>query len=106
MTALGAMLLLGATCWVMRSLFISLVPAERLPDAIRQALDHLAPAMLAALVAVELAGATADLSLGPAALALGAMLAAGVVVRVTRNPLFAVAFGIAAALLLDLVVLG
>ena len=52
MNALVAMVALAAICWVFRVLFIVFVPAERLPARFREALEHLAPAVLAALVAV------------------------------------------------------
>ena len=54
MTALLAMLILGAVSWVFRIAFITLLPAERLPARVQTALDHLAPAVLASIVAVEL----------------------------------------------------
>ena len=49
-----AMLVLGAVCWLFRILFIVVIPAERLPEGVRDGLAHLAPSVMAALVAVEL----------------------------------------------------
>jgi branched-subunit amino acid transport protein len=103
MTALLAMVCLGLASWVLRSLFIVLVPAERLPAAVRSALAHLPPAVLAALVSVEVAGALGGLDLVRAAFVLTALVVAGVVVRLTRSMGLGVAIGLVAALLLDLV---
>ena len=103
MTALVAMAALGIASWVMRAMFIVLVPAERLPQALRDALTQLAPAVLAALVAVEVAGAVHGLDTARAALLLGSVLLAGMVVRLTGSLGLAVGIGAAAALLLDVV---
>src|SRR4051795_10027846 len=54
MTELVVMLALGAVCWVFRIVFVLLVPASALPARVRRGLDHLAPAVLAGIAAVEL----------------------------------------------------
>jgi branched-subunit amino acid transport protein len=41
--------------WVFRILFITLVPADRLPDGVRRALPHIGPSVMAALIVTELA---------------------------------------------------
>ena len=51
---LTAVVALGLACWVLRAAFVLLVPADRLPAVVAQALQHLAPAALASIVAVEL----------------------------------------------------
>lgn len=102
MTALLAMLALAIGSWVMRALFIVLVPAERLPEAVRESLTHLAPAVLAALVAVEVAGATHGLDLVGVLVMLGAVALAGVAARLTGSLGLAVFIGLGAALVLDL----
>jgi branched-subunit amino acid transport protein len=45
----------GLVSWVLRVLFIVLVPARRLPPRVRRALPHTGPAALAALLATGLA---------------------------------------------------
>ena len=44
----------GLVSWVLRVLFIVLVPARRLPPRVRRALPHTGPAALAALLATGL----------------------------------------------------
>ena len=63
MTALLALSLGALATWLLRVGFIALLPADRLPAALRRALPHVGPAVLAALVVSSLAG-----SGGPAAL--------------------------------------
>ena len=48
-----AVLCLAAACWLLRVTFV-LVPAEKLPAAVRRSLDQMAPAVLAALATVEI----------------------------------------------------
>ena len=103
MTALAAMGCLGLASYVLRGLFIVVVPADRLPAAVRNALEHLPPAVLAALVSVELAGAVRGLDVARASFLVGAMVVAGIAVRLTRSMGLGVAIGLIAALLLDLV---
>jgi branched-subunit amino acid transport protein len=97
------MILLAAASWVLRSLFVVVVPAARLPRPLRDSLRHLAPAVLAALVTVEVAAAAQGLDAMRAAVLLGSVVLAGVAVRVTGNRGLAVFVGVGAALLLDLV---
>ena len=105
MTTVLAMLLLAAVCWVFRILFIVLVPADRLPAGARAALGHLAPAVLAALVAVEADATARGADLTTASLVIGSLLLAGLAIRLTGNLLLAIGIGVGAALLIDLVVL-
>jgi branched-subunit amino acid transport protein len=85
--------------WTLRVLFITVVPATRLPDPVRRALDHAAPAVLAAVVATALTRPSAELPTGPAVLA----LAAGALVAWrTRRALAATVTAIAAFALLTL----
>ena len=102
MTPMLAMVGLAVGSWLLRALFIVLVPAERLPTGVSGALTHLAPAVLAALVAVEVVGAVQDLDLTATALVLGSLVLAGVAVRVTGSMGLAVTIGLGAALLVDL----
>jgi branched-subunit amino acid transport protein len=104
MTALLSMLVLGAVCWLFRIAFVTLVPAERLPPRLQAGLEHLAPAVLASIVAVELVGLVRDAQPvdGLALLVAGAVI--GLIAHRTRNISLACALGVAAVLLLDLVV--
>lgn len=106
MTTVVAMVMLAAVCWVFRILLIVLVPAERLPAQVKDGLTHLAPAALAALVAVEADAAARGSSGTATAVVIGALLAAGLAVRLTGSLLLAIGIGAGAALVLDLLVLG
>jgi branched-subunit amino acid transport protein len=101
MTALLSMLVLGAISWLFRIAFITLLPANRLPPHLQTALDHLAPAVLASIVAVELV----DLIRGAPPVDAVALVAAGAVIAMvayrTHNLSIACALGIAAVLALD-----
>ena len=56
MTACLALAGAVVVTWVLRVLFITLVPATRLPASMRRALPHVGPAVLSALVASALFG--------------------------------------------------
>jgi branched-subunit amino acid transport protein len=77
---------LGALAtWLLRVSFIGLLPADRLPAAVRRSLPHVGPAVLGALVVTGLVGQG-----GPAALLQPsprhlALLAAGLVAWRIRN---------------------
>lgn len=101
--AVGAMLALGTVCWTFRVLFIVLVPADRLPDPVRQALGGLAPAVLASLVAVETDFAMRGSGVLAAVLVLVSVITMVVTARRTGSLLLAIAIGLGTALLIDLV---
>ncbi|WP_369134627.1 AzlD domain-containing protein [Modestobacter sp. I12A-02662] len=104
MTDLVVVLALGAICWVFRIVFVLLVPATALPSRIRRGLDHLAPAVLAGIAAVELTSTVGSGDLRSNLLALGAMaLVAGIAHRF-RNLSLTVVAALAAVLLIDLLV--
>ena len=103
MIPLLAMVALALASWLMRALFIVLVPAQRLPQRLRDALTYLAPAVLAALVAVEVVGAARGLDGVQLALLLGSVVLAATAVRVTGSLALAVGIGLGAAVLLDVV---
>ena len=105
MTTLVAMLILGAVCWVFRILLIALVPAERLPTTVRQALGHLPPAVLGALVAVDAAAASQGSDPLTGALVIGSLALAGLAVRLSGSLLLGIGIGVGAALGIDLLVL-
>lgn len=54
MTGFTTLALVSVVTWLLRIGFLVLLPARRLPDATRTALDDLAPAVLTAIVAVDL----------------------------------------------------
>ncbi|TCM48143.1 AzlD domain-containing protein [Kribbella sp. VKM Ac-2568] len=100
MTALLSMLILGAVSWLFRIAFITLLPAERLPTRFQIALDHLAPAVLASIVAVELV----TLLRGASPTQATALLAAAAIITAvayhTRNVTIACALGLCTVLAL------
>ena len=51
-----AMLALAVLCWLFRITFVLLVPPDRLPTRVQEALTYLAPAVLGAIATVELIG--------------------------------------------------
>ena len=53
MTALLVLASAGAVSWVLRVLFITLVPARNLPEKLRIALTSAGPAAMAAMLATE-----------------------------------------------------
>ena len=106
MTGLTAMLLLAAVCWGFRIVFIVLVPAHRLPSVARRALGHLAPSVLAALVAVETQASARGGSALTAWYVVGSVVVTALVVWRTRSLVWAIATGTVAAVVLDLVLLG
>jgi branched-subunit amino acid transport protein len=79
----------AAVTHALRTVLIIVVPAHRLPAALRRALGHLAPAALAALVATAVVGHRGLPALvvpGPLHTALVALAVAALVAWRTRNP--------------------
>jgi branched-subunit amino acid transport protein len=101
-----ATLVLAATCWVFRVLFVLVVPADRLPAGARRALTGLAPAVLAALVAVETDAAARGGSPLVSGYVLASVVLVGAVAMWRRSLLWSIAVAATACLLLDLVLLG
>src|SRR3954447_22430975 len=104
MTALMSMLALGVVCWLFRIAFVTLLPAERLPARLQASLEHLAPAVLAALVAVEVVGLVRGAQPVDALALVAASTVIGLVAHRTRNLSIACALGLGIVLVLDLVV--
>jgi branched-subunit amino acid transport protein len=102
MIALLSMLVLGAVSWVLRIAFITLLPADRLPARLKNRLEYLAPAVLAAIVAVELIALVRDAEPIDAVVLLAAGAAIGLVAFHTRNISIACALGVGAVLILML----
>jgi branched-subunit amino acid transport protein len=103
MIALLSMLALGIVSWMFRIAFVMLLPAERLPDRVRSSLEHLAPAVLASIVAVQVVALVRHSSPGSALPLLGAIAIIGVVAYRIRNLSIVCALGLGLVLVLDLV---
>jgi branched-subunit amino acid transport protein len=104
MTEVVALLTLALASWVLRIGLVVLVPASRLPDTVRSSLDHLAPAVLAAILVLDLVGsvgASANAVDGIATLAAAAVIG-GVAWR-TRNLALTAIVALAAVVTLDLI---
>jgi branched-subunit amino acid transport protein len=99
------MLALGALSWVLRVAFVLVLPAQRLPGPVVRGLEHLAPAVLASICAVELCSVTRGGSMGACSAAVGLIAGAGLVAYWTRNLTVTVSCGLLGVLLLDLVLL-
>lgn len=100
MMPLLALGLVTVLSYLLRSCFVSLVPASNLPTRVRAALDDVAPAVMAALVITHLAhgqGIT-----GVRLADVGAALAAAVVAWRTGNLALTVVIGVGTAVLLHL----
>ena len=104
MTELLAMILLGIICWVFRITFVLLMPADRLPPLVLRGLEYLAPAVLAGIAAVELTAVITGGAGGGTWASLAAMALVAVVAYMTRNLAAVVGVGLAAILLIDLVI--
>ena len=105
MTDVLPMLALAGVCWCFRILFIVLVPAHRLPALVKRALGFLAPAVLAALVAVETQSSARSGSPAVGAYVVATVLLMGLVTWRTRSLLWTIGVGATAAVVLDLVLL-
>jgi branched-subunit amino acid transport protein len=86
--------------WTLRIVFITVVPAGGLPARVRRALDDVAPAVMAAIVAVHLAGSQPGIGIPP--VEGGAALLGGAVAWRTRNLGLSVLAGVVAYGLLGL----
>jgi branched-subunit amino acid transport protein len=102
-TDVVVLLALAVASWVLRIALIVLIPASRLPDVVRSSLDHLAPAVLAAILVLDLAG-----SLSASANAMDAMATSGAAAVIagvawrTRNLAITASVALVAVLVLDL----
>ena len=97
-----AVLLGGAAgSYVLRVLFIALVPGHRLPERVRGTLQLVGRAALAALVATDIARAWADpVELWPG---VGGVVVAALVSWATKNLALTILSGLASALLIGLI---
>ena len=101
MTALLALLVLGAVSWVLRITFVTVLPADRLPARVRNGLEYLAPAVLASIIAVELMHLVHNADPVDLTLLLAGSTTIAWVAHRTRNISLACALGVAVVLLLD-----
>jgi branched-subunit amino acid transport protein len=102
---MAALLIVAALTWLLRISLLVLVPAARLPAGLRAALDHLAPAVLAAILVLDLAdsvSATRSRIDGISTLAAAALIG-GVAYRCRSVAIPAVA-ALGAVMIIDLVV--
>jgi branched-subunit amino acid transport protein len=104
-TDLAAMLALALLCWGLRATFVLFIPADRLPPAVARGLQHLAPAALASICAVELTGALKQSEPASTVASLAIVGVAAAVALRTRNMTWTVLAGVATVLLVDLVLL-
>jgi branched-subunit amino acid transport protein len=102
-TALTTLLLLALGCWVLKVLFVAVVPGERLPAGVRAGLEHLPPAVLAALVASTAMAAVRGDTTAIGLAALAGLVLAGVVYRATGRLVLGIGTACAAVVLIDLV---
>ena len=101
-TALLAALLLGLVSWMLRVFLVVVVPAERLPARVHDALRYLPPAVLASLVTAQLVGAVREAEAVAAGVMVGGLGVAAVLMRRTGSLALAVGTGACAALVVDL----
>ena len=86
MTVLGAIVLAGIGTYLCRALFIVAMARRRFPPLALRALEHVAPAVLGALVVSMLTSAEGEVMLGPAEAA--GLLTAVFVAWRTRNHVY------------------
>lgn len=102
MTGFTPLLLLAALCWLLRLAFIVFVPAQRLPSHVTAALGHVAPAVLAALVSVgTVGGLSSDNSPGTILATLACVGVIAAVAYLRPSLTISAGLGIAAVLLID-----
>ena len=96
-----ALALIAVLTYALRTCFVSLVPASRLPTRVRAALDDVAPAVMAALVATHLAHGQGVSGVRPTDVV--ATVAAGAVAWRTQNLAATCVVGVGVAAVLRLV---
>ena len=102
---IAAVACLGMLCFALRVTFVTLVPADRLPDVVSRGLQHLAPAALASICAVELTGVLDNADLVGTAASVAVVALAIAVSLWTRSIAWTVLVGVLAVLSIDLVLL-
>lgn len=104
MTELLVMVVLGAICWIFRITFVLLVPVDTLPPGLLRGLDYLAPAVLAGIAAVELTAVVTEGDSTGTIASLAAMALVAVVAYLTKNLTAVIGVGLAAILVIDLLI--
>lgn len=104
MTALVVLVAAAAVTWLLRVLFIAVVPASRLPAALQRVLAHTGTVVMAALVATELGRSGGVSALVVPSVPLLSLAAAGAVAWRTRH--LAASVGVAVAVAGGLSLLG
>lgn len=102
MKGLSYLLLVAASCWLLRLTFIVFVPPERLPAHITRALSHAAPAVLAALVSATAVQTIRGDRPGVQVAAVGCLIGIAAVAAARRSLALSAGLGLASALLIDL----
>jgi branched-subunit amino acid transport protein len=102
MTEVVSLAAVAVACWLFRITFVLVVPAERLPERVQQALTYLAPAVLAGMVAVELTSVVSPSDLTGSGLSFAALALVALVAYRSRSLTLAVCVGLAAVLAIDL----
>jgi len=105
MTALTTFLLLALGCWALKVLLVAVIPGERLPESVRQALRHLPPAVLAAILVAGVVGTVHGDNLPAMGFAVASVVLIGVVYRWTGRLLLAIGLACASVGVIDLVVM-
>ncbi|MGQ0577270.1 MAG: AzlD domain-containing protein [Pseudonocardia sp.] len=96
-TLATVLLAVGLVSWVFRAAAITLLPAARLPAAVRRLLEHAAPAAIAAMVGAGIAGGAALPDLGARLPVLVAAAVAALLAWRRRGLVLPVLAGLAAA---------
>jgi|SRR5918993_2228994 branched-subunit amino acid transport protein len=99
-------LAIAAACWLLRVSFVLLVSTEKLPPPVARALEHLAPAAMASICAVEVLGVVTDADRRSASASIAVLVLAVLVAFATRRGSRALTWTVlssaAAVLVLDL----
>ena len=103
MTGFAPIFLLAVGCWLLRIVFIALIPGERLPPRVSSLLGQLAPAVLAALVSVEITSAARGDNPGTTVTGLACLTGIAVVARFRPSLTISAGLGLTTIVLLDLV---
>ena len=98
MNAAVALAAAAAVTYALRIALITVLPASRLPDVVRDSLRHVGPAVLAALVTASVYAAPGDEPIWPFLVATAAAVA---VAARTRNVIATVAVGLTVVALLQ-----
>ena len=102
MNGLSYLLLVATSCWLLRLTFIVFVPRERLPARFTNTLGQAAPAVLAALISAGVVQAIRGDRQDVQVVAVGCLVGIAAVAAARRSLALSAGLGLAAALLIDL----